>query len=369
MGTRSLEAHPMHAVSIARQYTIEPVTQDLDMPPANELLAANLTLNIRNKGNRCYANTVIRMWCWMGAHHDKPAAFWGPSTKLCLQILQQDDIPDIFWASELQPVIARLENPQGQHDASEFLVLLWELWGQTGLQGTWHSHFGGRIHDFDTQPLFIRMPETDGDGVSFEHLLSEWANEANGQCLGADVQHIVFHVGRYHLSAKAKSWVKRHNRLHIPSTFKCAQRTSTGHGGQATFVLRGVIAHQGEDMMSGHYVTMLVEGDAIWTVDDEQCPQAQTEVPELFQRGAVTIWASKAEHSQFWTRTIGSFEPPTKRPKLAGEGMEILYSNITQWNNQAKEWLLQQDLQTVMLVESHLHGIKQDQVKLERGGG
>ena len=26
--------------------------------------------------------------------------FWGPSTKLRLQNLQQDDIPDIFWASE-----------------------------------------------------------------------------------------------------------------------------------------------------------------------------------------------------------------------------------------------------------------------------
>ena len=51
-----------------------PVTQEPDIPPANELLAANLTLNIRNKGNRCFANSVLRMWCWMGAHHDKPEA-------------------------------------------------------------------------------------------------------------------------------------------------------------------------------------------------------------------------------------------------------------------------------------------------------
>lgn len=51
----------------------------------------------------------------------------GSSTNLCLQLLQQDDIPDVFWASELQPVIAKLENPQAQHDASEFMVLLWSL--------------------------------------------------------------------------------------------------------------------------------------------------------------------------------------------------------------------------------------------------
>ena len=68
---------------------------------------------------------------------------------------------------------------QAQHDASEFLVLLWELWGQTGMQGTWHSQFGGRNHDFETLPLFVRMPVEAGDGES----LSEWANEANGQCL------------------------------------------------------------------------------------------------------------------------------------------------------------------------------------------
>ena len=66
-----------------------PVSQALDMPPNNELLAANLTLVIRNRGNRCYANSVLRLWCWMGAHHDNPAEFWGPSTKLCLQLLQQ----------------------------------------------------------------------------------------------------------------------------------------------------------------------------------------------------------------------------------------------------------------------------------------
>ena len=40
-----------------------------------------------------------------------------------------------------------------------------------------------------------------------------------------------------------------------------------------------------------------------------------------------------------------------------------MYSNVAQWNNQAKEWLLQQDLQTVMLVEAHLRGIKQEQAK------
>ena len=123
---------------------------------------------------------------------------------------------------------------------------LWEFWKQTGLQGDWHSHFGGRWHDFDTPPLFVRMPYEDGDDVTLEKLLSDWANEANGQCLGADVQHIVFHIGRYHHCPKAKAWVKHHHRLQIPSTFQCAQRTSTGQGGQGTFVLRGVIAHQGE---------------------------------------------------------------------------------------------------------------------------
>ena len=135
------------------------------------------------------------------------------------------------------------------------------------------------------------------------------------------------------------------------------------HGGKATFVLRGVIAHQGEDLSSGHYVSLLVEGDALWSVDDDQCPQAQKNIPEVFQTGAVMIWASRTEHSHFWTRTIGSFEPPVKRPRLTGEGIEISYSNVTQWNNAAKEWVLQQDHQVVMMVETHLQGHKMEQVK------
>ena len=149
----------------------------------------------------------------------------------------------------------------------------------------------------------------------------------------------------------------------IPSAFQCPQMTSTGHAGQGTFVLRGVIAHQGAELISGHYVTLLVEGDALWSVDDDQVPQAQTMIPEIFRTGAVMIWASKAEHSQFWTRTIGTFEPPAKRPRLIGEGIEVFYSNVTQWNNAAKEWMLQTEHHTVVMVETHLHGLKAAHVK------
>ena len=280
-------------------YLCRPVETEPAIPPSVELLAANLTLNIHNKGNRCFANAVLRMWCWIGAHHPDPAAFWGPSTKLCMQILQQDEIPDIFWASELQPAIARLENPQNQHDASEFLVHLWELWGQTGLQGNWHAHFGGRWHEYDTIPLYIRMPVEMGDEVHFEQLLAEWANEGNGQCLGADVEHIVFHVGRYHLCPQKKSWIKHHHLLHTPSTFRCPQRTQAGHTGQSMFVLRGIIGHQGPQLISGHYVTMLVEGEAVWIADDGRCPEAKKEVPIDIKRDTVMIWASRAEQSSF----------------------------------------------------------------------
>ena len=55
---------------LALQSTLQlrrPVDTTPVIPPANELLAANLTLNIHNKGNRCFANSVLRMWCWMGA--------------------------------------------------------------------------------------------------------------------------------------------------------------------------------------------------------------------------------------------------------------------------------------------------------------
>ena len=42
--------------------------------------------------------------------------------------------------------------------------------------------------------------------------------------------------------------------------------TLTGHAAPANFVLRGVISHQGAELISGHYITMLVEGQAVWVV-------------------------------------------------------------------------------------------------------
>ena len=333
-----------------------PVEGDVQIPPAVELLAANLTLCLNNKGNRCYANSVLRMWCWMGAHHTDPAAFWGPSKKLCLQLLQQDVIEDVFWASELQPAIARLENPQQQHDASEFLVHLWELWGQTGLSGSWHSHFGGRLHDFETVPIFVRMPPEEGQEVKLETLLQIWANEASGQCLGHEAQHIVFHIGRYSLVDKV--WTKHNHRLITPPFFQCPQMTLTGQPAPATFVLRGVISHQGAELINGHYVTMLVEGEAVWTVDDGECPQAVKEIPPAIQEGTVMVWASKAEPSDLWSRNIGIIEPPPKRPRVLQDEVTIFYANVTMWNKEVFQWMVQQDLQIVMMVETHLAGTK-----------
>lgn len=136
------------------------------------------------------------------------------------------------------------------------------------------------------------MPVEAGEEVNFEQLLAEWANEGNGQCLGSDVEHIVFHIGRYSLSTTAKAWVKHHHKLHTPSSFSCPQQTSTGHAGHSTFV------------------PMLVEGDALWVVDDGECPQVQQHVPEHIQRGAVMVRPSRAEQNEqstFWSRAIGRF--------------------------------------------------------------
>ena len=134
----------------------------------------------------------------------------------------------------------------------------------------------------------------------------------------------------------------------------------SGHTGQSTFVLRGIIAHQGPQMISGHYVTLLVEGEACWIADDGQCPEVCKEIPEKFKREAVMIWASRAEQSNFWSTTIGNFEPPMKKARHPNQEIEILYANITQWTKESKEWLIQQPHSVVMMVETHLNHSKMD---------
>ena len=330
-----------------------PVEGDPKIPPAIELLAANLTLCIHNKGNRCYANSVMRMWCWMGAHHKDPAAFWGQSTKLCVQLLQQDEIEDIFWASEMQPVIARLDKPQQQHDASEFLVLMWELWQQTGIQGNWVSNFGGRNHEFDTIPIFVRLPS--GKRCSWQPCCQCGPMRLVDNAWGKKYNTLCFTLGGIQ-----RVWTKHNHKLITPPMFQCPQMTLTGHAAPANFVLRGVIAHQGMELISGHYITMLVEGQAVWVADDGECPRAVKEIPSIIQEGTVMVWASKAEPSDFWSTPIGTIQPPMKRPKILQDEVQIFYGNVTQWTKEVFQWLIQQDLQIVMMVETHLAGPKME---------
>ena len=119
-----------------------------------------------------------------------------------------------------------------------------------------------------------------------------------------------------------------------------------------------VIAHQGEGLISGHYVTLLVKGEAVWLADDGKCPEVHKVVPELIKQGAVMIWASRAEQSNFWSTTVGNFEPPTKKGRHPHQEIDICYANITQWTKDAKEWMIQQDHSIVMMVETHLNGVK-----------
>lgn len=94
---------------------------------------------------------------------------------------------------------------------------------------------------------------------------------------------------------------------------------------------------------------MLVEGDALWVVDDGECPQLCKEVPDH-----VMIWASKAEPSTFWARAIDPLNRPANDhagPGMRGEGVEIFCGNITQWTRDVRELLLQQDIQIAMMIE------------------
>lgn len=118
-------------------------------------------------------------------------------------------------------------------------------------------------------------------------------------------------------------------------------------------------------MISGHYVTMLVEGEAVWIADDGKCPEVCKEVPEHIKRDAVMIWASRAEQSNFWTTTIGQFEQPAKRARHPNQEIEILYANITQWTKDSKEWMIQQPHSVVMMVETHLNHGKLEGVQNE----
>ena len=72
------------------------------------------------------------------------------------------------------------------------------------------------------------------------------------------------------------------------------------------------------------------------------------------------VWASKAEPSDFWSIPIGSIEPPPKRPKILQDDVQIFYGNVTQWNKEVFQWLIQQDLQMVMMVETHIAGKKME---------
>ena len=84
-----------------------------------------------------------------------------------------------------------------------------------------------------------------GGGVT----LADWANEGNGQCLGSEVEHIVFHIRRYSLCARKPehgsstitfcvrpqlSSARRERKLELWSLHLCVERhhssSRTGNG-------------------------------------------------------------------------------------------------------------------------------------------
>lgn len=130
-----------------------------------------------------------------------------------MQLLQQDDIEDVFGQRNFSLSLPSWRTRKGSMMLQNSSFYCGNCGGRHGSKVTGTRSLEGAPMIFDTIPLFIRMPLEAGEETQFEDLVAGWANEGHGQCLGCDVQHIVFHIGRYTLINKV--WTKHLTPSHV----------------------------------------------------------------------------------------------------------------------------------------------------------
>ena len=326
---------------------------------STDCILQNLTMVVGNPSLRCFANAPWRAFTWVCALLQETSTQpWGT-----LQEAVQESI-DMAEPVDLQ-ALPGLKDLWKQHDLN--------VQGDARLLSqsrAFHYRFaeireGGYLADHVQQPILIPFPDDWPDGVAFQDLANNWANQGMGQYLMDDKKILVCHVTR---NTCIEGVMTKHQKPFNPYGTFTMPRSLDGFSRTSTeFVPAVLICHRGQSHQEGHYFAILIYRDLMWLADDGKVPTHLPHLTPALASQITQIWAVNIDCFKTPQQVLQGlppaeepdFEPPLhpspiKKARLTQDHNSLYYANVTNLGRQVIDWYWTRDSGIYILVETHL---------------
>lgn len=226
-----------------------------DYATTTDCLLQNLTMTVGNPSARCYANAPWRAFTWTCALLQETSAQpWGTLQEAVQESLDTAEPVDLQQLPGLQDLWHQHDlNVQG--DASHFVNSLW-LQSQTRAFHYRRDQRSGYLVDHVQLPILVPYPDDWPEDVTFQDLISNWANQGVGQYLMDDKRVLICHVTR---NTCVDGTATKHNKPFNPCGNFKVPRSLDGFARASTeFVLAVLICHRGPSHHTGLYFAILI---------------------------------------------------------------------------------------------------------------
>ena len=339
-----------------RRNQVEDFYAGRPLQPA-ELLAQNLSMVLKNPNNRCFANTILRLWAWLPVLDPTGAKrCWGQTTEAMEEMLQTDGTVDLENIEGLE-VFWGWHPLHEQADAADFVHSLWSVSQTQWLAGrTWKVTRYGALEEKNSVPIDVRYYADEGP-QSLEQLINTWADEDDGQYLLAGQNAIILQIGRVH--KEEGTWTKHHLPLDVEPVVIFPSSSDGVRIYKEAYRVMGLILHLGEDQQSGHFVTVQYYHDIMWLMDDDVAPQPISQLTEQQKGEIFQVWLvregihnpSPVLSPVTPTEALETKQPASKRQKT--NQVQVSMCNVTNYGKEIEKWILTQE-KPIFLVETHL---------------
>ena len=323
-----------------------------------DFMAQNLSMNFRNPRSQCFANAVLRCWCWLPVYAPLSSrGCWGTTHDAMVNFLTSQDPIDI----QEEPALELLWNwyPLSvQADAADFLYSLWNISQSSWLGGRWWRVTDyGALEKKHSIPLEIRYMEEDGAYMTLQQLVTNWSNEDDGQYLDAREAAVVLQLGRYKKDGvgftKHQLPVDMQTSISIPVSYDGLEVFQT------YFRVAAVVMHHGKRHEKGHFTTVLYYQDVMWHADDGDTPQPVGELTQKQKGEIFQIWLvqeAEAQVNQNIKRKPKQSQNDDVPKRYKRSGVSVAALNVTNMGKEVDKWINTQPRMPLFILETHLEG-------------
>ena len=245
-----------------------------------EAIGAQLkAMVLRNPGNLCYINTVIRSLAWTSWMLTHDMSLWGALGQLLSALVgraaSSRNGVQVLGSTEFSPLLRHWSRPSMQHDALEFLLYLLRQANVADTLGEWQARRqeDGEVGVVDrgVHVLLVLPPRRDH---SIHVLLNAWQSGPHVVGYTHAPAVVLIQVGRFLPDGSGR--LRRHTNsvqhlLDVINLPVFMQELQIMH---VQYKPVAALCHYGGIPTSGHYVSFLLDSarGEVWKCDDNMAP-------------------------------------------------------------------------------------------------